>query len=83
MTTGVTFDEWAIDVTSWPFYCFVPICGDEIVLGMNMISDRSPGPLTAVISENGFDHAQEWADAHPAWQIDYANATDLTEATQP
>lgn len=73
----IIFDEWAIDVTQWPTYAFVPICGNEVVLGMTIIRDRAPGPLAAVISENGQAHAQQWAADHPTWQIDYTHPEEL------
>lgn len=77
----VTFDEWALDVTqmdSTGAYAFVPICGEAVVLGYTVISDRSPGPLTAVISESGLEHARQWADRNPTWRIDYGNTSDLS-----
>lgn len=76
----VTFDEWALDITqmdSTGAYAFVPICGEAVVLGYTVISDRCPGRLTAVISENGLDHATQWAEQNPSWQVDYGNADDL------
>lgn len=76
----VTFDEWALDITlmdSTGAYAFVPICGEAVVLGYTVISDRSPGHLTAVISENGVEHANHWVAMNPTWQADYGNSDDL------
>lgn len=75
----VTFDEWALDVTCAPALAFVPICGDQVVFGITMIRDRSPGPLVAVVSENGIDHAREWVLNHPSWKVDFSNAADITQ----
>ena len=78
----LTFDEWALDVTladQGDCYAFVPICGDEVVWGVTMIQERSPGVLTGVVSQHGLEHAQQWAAEHPTWQVDFCQATDLTE----
>lgn len=78
----VTFDEWALDVTqmdSTGAYAFVPICGEAVVLGYTVISDRCPGQLTAVISEDGVDHVNRWVERNPTWRIDYGNPADLCD----
>ena len=76
MTTSshVTFDQWAIDVTNWPNYSFVPICGDEVIFGMILVQDRAPGPLIAVVSEEGQNHVNQWIADHPTWYIDFGKA---------
>lgn len=77
----ITFDEWALDITMADdsgALAFVPVCGDAIVTGYTIIADRSPGHLTAVISEHGLDHVNRWVEQNPTWQIDFGNADDLT-----
>lgn len=80
----VEFSEWALDVTLAKHtgaVAFVPICGDEVVWGLTVVSDRCPGTLTAVVSQDGIEDVNEWVAENPTWQIDYAKGTDLSEAT--
>lgn len=80
----VSFEEWALDVTLAKHtgaIAFVPICGDEVVWGLTYCQDRCPGTLTGVVSQDGIEDAQRWAAENSTWQIDYAKATDLSEAT--
>lgn len=66
------WDEWCIDVTDWPRYCFCPVDGSDIVFGMNMIRDRSPGRLVAVVHCDGQEHAERWCEDNPGWNDRFA-----------
>lgn len=80
----IVFDEWALDITCFSSsgtLAFVPVNGNEVVWGMTVVADRSPGPLTSVVSQNNIQDVYDWVADHPSWQIDYGNADDLREAT--
>ena len=78
MNSQITFDEWALDVTCPNTIAFVPLCGNEVFWNTTLITDRCPGTLTAVVSQNGIQDAKSWAADHPSWQIDFSKAEDLT-----
>jgi len=63
----MTFDTWVLDVTS-PIdgpYCFCPVEGDDVIVGMNMIAETPPGKLVGVFSQEG----QEFVDdVWPQWK---------------
>jgi len=63
-------DEWIIDVSEWPKYCFCPYEPDtgSIVLGINMIQDKCPGGLAGVYHYDGNDFAQTWCNENPDWR---------------
>jgi hypothetical protein len=71
--------EWILDISwldvSGP--CFVPYERetDLIVFGFNMITDRSPGKLVAVIHEGGQEAVEEWCAANPNWATKYGPVT--------
>ena len=69
----MSWDEWALDVTCWPAYCFVPIENDELWFGINMIQERSPGRLVAVIHEDGQESVESWVESHPDWRTRFAH----------
>lgn len=63
-------NEWVIDVTDWPDFCFCPYEPDtgSIVLGMMMIQQYCPGKLVGVYHALGDDFAATWARENPDWR---------------
>lgn len=77
----MSWEHWVLDATMEP-PCFVPVELDErgeiesIVFGMNLLSDKCPGHLYAVIHEDG-------QDAVDAWLANPENVAWLSRATAP
>lgn len=46
----------------------------ESLFGMVLVQDRAPGPLIAVVSEEGQNHVNQWIADHPTWYIDFGKA---------
>jgi len=66
-------ERWVLDATLDFFddglYCFCPIEGDldgeySIVFGMNIINDKPPGKLVAIIHEDGQEALDNWCERH-------------------
>ena len=63
------FDTWVLDVSS-PIagpYCFCPVEGEDVIVGMNVIADKPPrdGRCVGVFSQEG----QEYVDkVWPEWE---------------
>jgi hypothetical protein len=62
---------WVLDATmGWP-PCFCPIDGDPngeftVMIGMNLIADKPPGKLVAIIHEDGQAAADAFYEQHRA-----------------
>lgn len=59
--------DWVLDATNddgTPPHCFCPIEGDDVVFGMNLITDRPPGRLAGVVHMDGQDAAEAWCHEH-------------------
>jgi hypothetical protein len=77
------WDEWLMDVTLWPYYCFSPRDRQgNIVIGMVAIQDRSPGKLAGVIHADGQEAVEAWIAEHPEWPERYKPNAG-TEARRP
>lgn len=83
--------EWALDCSAWPVTLWVPVELDEhgeiesVVFGYNLITDKPPGKIVAVVHPDGQEAVETWmADPkHVAWleslQSDHQpNAETLT-----
>lgn len=67
-------ENWVMDVSyeSEP-YCFCPIKNDgSIVVGMNVIADRSPGNLVGIFHTDGQGAAKNWEQKHLDWYEKYS-----------
>jgi len=73
------FKEWVIDIGSSHFddgvVCFVPYEREtgDIVVGMNVLSDKSPGKLVGVIHNDGQEAVEKWCDENPNWHTKFAH----------
>lgn len=77
MTQKTPWKEWALDVSCGE-PCFVPVAEDgRVVFGMSVLTDRSPGHLIGVVSQEGVEHAEQWKEANPNWILDYSCVSDL------
>ena len=68
------WNEWIMDVTDWPKYCFCPYEPEtgNVVLGMNVIQDRCPGKLAGIYHGDGNDFAATWCNENPTWRELYS-----------
>jgi hypothetical protein len=71
------FDKWVIDGTMGYPFCFCPLDGDNIVTGMNLLTDKPPGELVGVVHSDGDEAADVFYEQHRA-EID-----SIREATRP
>jgi hypothetical protein len=67
-------DEWLMDVTNWPEYCFCPYESDtgKVVLEMKIIQEKCPGKLAGIYNGNGGCSDATWAREHPKWFETYS-----------
>ena len=64
--------RWVLDASfEAPCFCpYDPVTG-EVLIGMAVVSDRSPGPLAGVMHKDGQDAVGEWCAANPGWLVEY------------
>ena len=62
--------EWVLDISLGEPYAFVPYDKkrDVLVFGLNVISDKCPGKLIGVISNQGDEHIEKWIKENPDWK---------------
>lgn len=62
------YEEWVLDV-SFSTPCFCPFDREtgEIVVGLNVITDKCPGELVGVVHRGGDEMAEKWCDENPGW----------------
>lgn len=77
MTKKTPWKEWALDVT-FRTHSFAPVTTDgQVVFGLAVLADRSPGHLVGVVSQYGDGHAETWKEQNPNWLLDYSCVSDL------
>jgi hypothetical protein len=60
------FNKWVVDVT-YEIPCFVPYEEGELILGMNLITEKCPGQLVGVIHAAGQDAVEKYCAENPNW----------------
>ena len=67
--------EWLLDITFGveDAACFVPYEREDgnVVLGMNLLTDRCPGDLVGVIHSDGKEAVERWCSENPDWYERY------------
>ncbi len=65
------WEQWVLDATivEGGLFCFCPVEGDiagdySIVFGMNVLSDKPPGKLVAIIHKDGQDAVEAFCKEH-------------------
>lgn len=70
-------NEWMLDITFGlnPMPCFVPYDAgeDAVVFGLSVLTNRCPGKLVGVCSQNGQQEVEKWCEENPDWREQYAN----------
>lgn len=65
-------DCYAVDVTNWPLFCFVPMDRNTGELTEPaIIADRCPSKLLAAIHADGQSAVDAWFESHPTWHEDH------------
>lgn len=70
------WESWALDVShvdDMGIACFVPYDGKNLLLGMNLISDRCPGELIAAFHPDGQKALDIWIANNPDWHDRYCS----------
>ena len=67
------YNNWVMDVTNWPVYCFMPVDGQDIIFGVNLISDKCPCNLVGIIHSDGLEFAEAWAQENYDWFEKYSS----------
>lgn len=63
----MNYEGWVLDATlddGSGLHCFCPVEGDDIVTGMNLLTDVPPGPLVGVIHADGQEAVEAWCEEH-------------------
>ena len=68
------WEEWILDVTNHrdDAPCFCPFDEGNIVFGMNMIAQKSPGALIGIVHLDGQEMADEWVRSNTDWYERYS-----------
>lgn len=62
------WENWVIDVTKWPEFCFYPKEEDgSIVKAMTYVGEKCPGKLVEAIHDKGQKEADKWRRLNPGW----------------
>lgn len=63
---NLTEEEWVADITNYPEYvCFIPYKDGELLIGLNVITDKCPGKLIGIFHSDGVDAVNEFQSANP------------------
>lgn len=65
------YEKWVVDV-SFATPCFVPYIGGELITGMNLVQDHSPGELVGIIHCAGQEAVEAYCAAHPDWHRQFS-----------
>lgn len=59
-------ERWVLDATlagdDGPPYPFCPLVGDDVMIGLTLVSDRPPGELAGIFHADGPQSAQAWGE---------------------
>jgi hypothetical protein len=65
-------NDYVLDITNGVeppvFVCYE---NNEVVFGLNVVSDKCPGNLVGVIHLDGQKEADKWVDENPNWHEKY------------